>query len=146
MGIEVTVERLIDRPREKVAAFAMEPENDTTWIKGIKSVRVLTEPPFGEGSRVERIASFLGRRIEYVNEVTSYAPPSRLEMRSVKSPFPMRVAYEFRDAASGTLASVRVEGDATGFYRLASRVLARQVKRSVTRDLAALKDIMERET
>jgi hypothetical protein len=35
------------------------------------------------GTRVARIASFLGKRIEYVNEIDRYEPPHRLAMHSV---------------------------------------------------------------
>jgi hypothetical protein len=35
------------------------------------------------GTRVARIASFLGKRIEYVNEIDRYEPPRRLAMHSV---------------------------------------------------------------
>jgi hypothetical protein len=65
-------------------------------------------------------------------------------MRSVKAPFPMTVSYEFSPAAGGeTRVRVRVEGDASGFYRLAGPLLSRSVKRSVSADLARLKSVLE---
>lgn len=42
------------------------------------------------------MAGFLGRRIEYVNEVTAYDPPRTLDMRSVVASFPMRITYTGR--------------------------------------------------
>src|SRR3990172_10188568 len=92
-----------------VAGYATEPGNDTSWIGGIKQVRVVTEGPVGVGTRVERVAYFMGRRIEYVLEVVGMETGRRLEMASVKAPFPMRVTYEFEPDGLGTRSSIRIE-------------------------------------
>jgi uncharacterized membrane protein len=132
----------VARPREEVAAYLRDPGNDPRWIGGLRSARLVTEPPVGVGSQVERVASFLGRRIEYVNEITELTG-TRLAMRSVRSPFPMRVTYGFDDAGGATEVSVRVEGDASRLYRLADPLLAWLVRRSVRRDLRTLKRVLE---
>ena len=54
--LDVSAELAIDRPPQDVAAFAMDPSNDTEWIGGIREARTLTEPPFAVGTRVERVA------------------------------------------------------------------------------------------
>jgi hypothetical protein len=84
--------------------------------------------------------------MEYVNEVERLDPDIQLEMRFVKSPFPMRVTYTFDDAAGGggMLVRIRVQGDPGALYRLAGTLMRRQVHRSVSRDLATLKSILER--
>ena len=144
MAIDVAAEREIPAARDRVAAYAMDPTNDPVWIGGIREANWVTEPPLRVGSRVERIASFLGRRIEYVLEVAELEPGARLRMVSVKSPFPMTVTYRFQDAgASATLARIRVEGEPGGFYGLASPLMARAVRRSVTGDLRRLAGLME---
>ena len=143
MSVDVTVEQAIARPPDAVAAFAMDPANDQRWIGALADVCVLTDGPVGPGTRVERVASFLGKRIEYVNEIVEYRPPERLAMRSVRAPFPMTVAYEFAPADDGTLARIRTEGDASGFYAIAGPLLAAAVRRGVARDLAKLKRLLE---
>jgi uncharacterized membrane protein len=143
MSVDVIVETAIGRPREQVARFAMDPANDTRWISALDSARTLTDGPFGEGTRVERVASFLGKRIEYVNEVVEHEPGRRLVMRSVKAPFPMTVTYEFEDAPAGTLARIRAEGDASGFYAVGGPLLARMVRRGIRKDLELLKSLLE---
>jgi hypothetical protein len=97
MGVDVTAEVTIGRPRREVAAFTMDPSHDAEWIGGLRTVRLLGDPPLTVGSRVEREASFLGRKIEYVNEVVRLEPDRVLDMRSVVSPFPMEITYEFED-------------------------------------------------
>ena len=131
MAIDIRAVIDVARPREQVAAYLRDPGNDPSWIGGLRSARLVTDPPVGVGSRVERVASFLGRRVEYVNEITELTG-TRLAMRSVRSPFPMRVTYGFEDA-----------GDASRAYRLADPIMATLVRRSVRRDLRTLKRVLE---
>ena len=126
-----------------MSAYAMNPDNDPVWITGIVEAKMLTDPPLAQGTQVERIATFLGKRIEYVLEVAELNPQSLMAMRSIKGPFPMEVDYEFEDAAEGTVARIRVRGEATGFYRIAGPVMSRAVKRNITNDLKTLKDLLE---
>jgi uncharacterized membrane protein len=142
---DVTAETGIARPRAEVAAYASDPANDTEWIGALSEVNVLTEPPFGVGSRVRRVASFLGKRIEYVNEVTELEPGRRLAMRSVQAPFPLTVVYEWEDAGDGaTTMRIRAGGDASGFYRLAGPLLSRAVRHGIESDLERLRNALER--
>jgi len=144
MSIDITIEKTIGRPAEEVARFAMDPANDTAWIGGISEARIVTDGPLAPGSRVARVASFLGKRIEYVNEIDELSPGERLVMHSVAGPFPMRITYEFAGREGGAVARVRVEGDAGGFYAVAAPLLRRKVRRSVEADLATLKGLLER--
>jgi len=143
MAVDVTATASIDRPRDQVAAYLRDPANDTTWIGGLRSARLLTPGQVTVGSQVERVASFLGRRVQYVNEITELTA-DRLAMRSVHSPFPMRVTYGHRDAGDHTTeVSVRVQGDAARFYALVAPLLGLAVRRSITRDLRNLKRVLE---
>ena len=148
--MDVTVEQAIARPREEVARYAMAPENEPEWIGGIKESRMVTEPPVRVGTEVARVASFLGKRIDYALKVTQYEPGRIIVMDSVRGPFKMRVTYAFEDAGgdgargeSGTRVINRVEGESSGFYGLADSLMAIQVRRSLRRDLATLKRLME---
>jgi uncharacterized membrane protein len=143
MAVDVTATASIDRPRDQVAAYLRDPANDTSWIGGLRSAQLLTPRPVTVGSQVERVASFLGRRVQYVNEITELTA-DRLAMRSVRSPFPMRVTYGHRQANDGaTEVSVRVEGNAGRFYALAAPLLGLAIRRSITRDLRNLKRVLE---
>jgi uncharacterized membrane protein len=137
---DVSTEATIARPRDEVARYATDWRNDREWIGALTDVRLVQEEPL----QVARVASFLGKRIEYVNEVVEHEPGRRLVMRSVKAPFPMTVTYEFEDApGGGTLMRIRTEGDASGFYRFAGPLLSRAVKRGVAGDLERLKTRLE---
>jgi hypothetical protein len=142
--MDVQVEQVIEREREEVARYAMAPENEPAWIGGIKESRMVTAPPLGVGTEVERVASFLGRRIEYALKVMQHEPGRIIVMDSVRGPFKMRVTYAFEDeAGSGTRVINRVEGESSGFYGLADALMAVQVRRSLRRDLKTLKRLLE---
>jgi uncharacterized membrane protein len=143
VSIDVPVTALIGRPAAEVAAYAMDPANDTSWIGGIREVRWVTEPPLRVGSRVRRLAGFLGRRVDYVLEVTDLAPGERVAMRSVEAPFPMVVTYTFAAEGSSTRAGVRVQGGGGALFRVAGPLMAWQVRRSLRGDLARLRRLLE---
>jgi uncharacterized membrane protein len=145
-AIDVTVSVTIGVPRAEVATYVIDHRHDPVWIGGIAESELLGDPPIAVGSQVRRVASFLGKRIEYVNEVTTLEPDRLLEMRSVKSPFPMVVTYAFEDAPGGTATSVRVQGDPSAWYRIAGPLLARQVRSNVRGDLERLRGILEAPT
>jgi hypothetical protein len=143
MAVRVIVDQHIARPPADVAAFATDPANDTRWIGALQSARKLTAGPFGIGTQVERTASFLGRKIEYVLEIAGLEVGRKVEMRSIKAPFPMTVTYAFEPDGDGTRMSIETGCDASGFYALAAPLLSIQVKRGVAGDLKRLKQILE---
>jgi uncharacterized membrane protein len=141
--MDVTAEVQIGRPREEVAAYTCDPANDPEWIGGLREARLLGDGPLAEGSQVARVASFLGRPVEYVNEITRLEPGRELDMRSVKAPFPMRITYTFEDRDGGTLVRNHVRGGG-GLFSLGSPLFAPVVRRNVRRDLERLRELLER--
>jgi hypothetical protein len=142
MSIDVHTEVLIRRSPAQVAAFMFEPRNDKLWTTGVVECRPLTEGPLRAGSRVERIAKFLGRQFGYQYEVTDAQSEHFVEMR-VEEPFPMRIRYQLEGTPEGTRTSIRAQGDASGFFRLAAPVLSFMVRRNITADLELLKKHLE---
>ena len=143
MAIDIKTEVLIHRPRAAVAAFMFDPNNDATWTTGVIACRPLTDGPLRAGSRVERTVKFLGRQFAYTYDVVAAADARFVEMH-VKDPFPMNVRYELEDADDGTLARICAAGEAGGFFKLAAPFMAKMVKRNITKDLALLKQCLER--
>lgn len=143
MPFDVTVSGPVPAPPERVAAFLADPLNDTLWIGGIVEVRP-PDGPLAVGTRVERVAKFAGRRIDYVLEVVRLEPGRLLEMRSVAAPFPMRVAYEVAPAHEGATAptssivTLRVGGGPGGILALFNWLTAIEVRRNLRADLRRL--------
>jgi uncharacterized protein YndB with AHSA1/START domain len=143
MAVDVTVETRIDRPVEEVAAFAGDPGNAPSWYVNIESVRWQTAPPVRVGSRMDFVATFLGRRIEYTYEVVELVPGERLVMRTAQGPFPMQTTYTWEPADGGTRMTLRNNGSPTGFARVAAPVMELAMRRAMTKDLSALKRRLE---
>jgi uncharacterized protein YndB with AHSA1/START domain len=143
VALDVTAATTIAVDPGRVFAYATDPRNDPVWIGGITEAELLGDPPLEKGSAVRRLASFMGRRIEYVLKVAELEPGARLAMRSVRSPFPMAVTYSFDPVAEGTVMRIRVEGQPGGMYRLPGPLLPGMVRRSVSRDLRRLRRIIE---
>jgi uncharacterized membrane protein len=142
MSIDVLAEVHVRRPREQVAAYMGDPANDPEWIGGLREARLLGEPPLRQGSRVARVASFMGRRVEYVNEIVALEPGSVLEMKSVKAPFPMHITYTFEDRDGATMVRNHVRGGG-GFFSLGSPLFAPLVRRNVQKDLERMREVLE---
>jgi len=141
MALDVRRERVIGLPPERVASYAMDWRHDHEWTQGIKTAE-LTKPAgdggFGLGAQVTRTAYFLGKRIDYVLEVVGYEPPAMLDMKSVAGPMPMHVTYRFERYDGGTLASIRVRGDASVYYKVAGPLMSLMVGHNLGKDLRDL--------
>jgi hypothetical protein len=141
MTIDVSAERVIPLPPEKVAGYAMDWRHDSEWTQGIRTAELTREADgggFGVGAEVRRTAYFLGRRIDYVLRVAAYEPPRLLDMVSVAGPMPMHVTYSFAPHPRGTLARIRVRGGPGGIARVAAPLMARKVRSSLGKDLRDL--------
>jgi carbon monoxide dehydrogenase subunit G len=142
MKLDITAEVRVGRPPPDVVAYMTDPRNDPEWIGGVREVHLQTPAPVRAGTRVARVASFLGRRVEYVNEVLAL-DDAHLDMRSVVAPFPMHITYSFVADGPGTTVRNRVRGEPGGFFALFGPLLAPIVRRSVQRDLERLRIVLE---
>ncbi len=142
MGVYVFIETMIGCDRQTVAAFATDPANDRDWIGGVREAKKLTEGPVGVGTRVARVADFLGRRFRYTLEVIEMERDQKIVM-TTSSPFPMTIVYEFEGAGRHTLMRIRVSGEPKGFFRLGGLFLPGMVRKNVMKDLDRLKQRLE---
>ena len=144
MVVDVTVETVIGRPVDEVAAYAADPTHAPEWYANIRSVEWRTPPPIGVGSRMDFVAHFLGRRMAYTYEVVELVPGERLVMATAQGPFPMRTTYTWEPVPAGTRMTLNNAGEPTGLTRLAAPVVERAMRRATTKDLARLAALMER--
>jgi hypothetical protein len=143
VALDERAEIEIERSADDVAAYMFDPGNDPEWISGVNAAEPLDGIPLTIGSKVRRRASFLGRRIDYVMEVVALTPERRLDMHAVEAPMPMDVSYEVEPRGERSVARVRVQGDASGLYRIAAPLMSAQVSRSIGKDVRDLKRILE---
>lgn len=144
MAIDVNTKIEINRPIETVAQYAFEPNNDPLWIGGITEAHLRTERPIRKGTKVQRLAKFMGKTIDYTLEVTEFQENHLMEMQTVQGPFPMVVTYQFdKFGDNKTFAQIRVQGSPKGFYAWGDFLMTPMVRRNITRDIKKLKAILE---
>jgi uncharacterized membrane protein len=144
MGVDVSTEIVISRPRSEVAAYASDPDNAASWYQNIESVEWKTPKPLTVGSQVAFVARFLGRRLSYTYQVTELVPGERFVQRTSEGPFPMETTYTWEDdPAGGTRMKLRNRGEPSGFASFAAPVMASAMRRANQKDLAQLKAILE---
>ncbi|HZD02578.1 MAG TPA: SRPBCC family protein [Actinomycetes bacterium] len=145
MAVDVLTEVVIDRPRGEVAEYAADPSNAPQWYANIESVTWRTAPPIAVGSQMDFVAHFLGRRLAYTYEIIELVPGEKLVMRTAQGPFPMETTYTWTALEDNrTRMRLRNRGEPAGFSKLAGPVMAAAMRRANTKDLAALKRILER--
>jgi hypothetical protein len=145
VAVDVLTEIIIERPCAEVAAYAGDPSHAPDWYASIESVAWRTPAPVQLGSRVDFVARFLGRRLAYTYEIVDLAPGERLVMRTAEGPFPMETTYTWQQAGPArTRMTLRNRGEPAGFGRIAAPVMTAAIRRANQKDLAALKQIMER--
>jgi hypothetical protein len=99
----------------------------------------------GAGSTYEQVSQFLGREIHTSFEVTRHQPGRLVTIESREgSSFPIKVTRMVRpNGDGGSHVTEIVDGDARGFYSVASPLLKRMVERTIRRDYGKLKQLLE---
>ena len=143
--VDVLTEILIERPIEAVAAYAADPSNAPEWYDNIDSVQWETEPVVALGSRATFVARFLGRTLRYTYEIVDLVPTERLVMRTAEGPFPMETTYTWTsEGPTTTRMTLRNRGEPSGFSKLVSPFMTLSMRQANTKDLQALKALLER--
>ena len=142
-SVDVTTTIVIRCPRDRVAAFAANPDNVPKWYDNIQSVEWKTERPVTIGSQIAFVAHFLGQRLAYTYEVVELSDESFV-MRTAEGPFPMETTYVWEKLPGDrTRMTLRNRGEPKGFSKLMAPLMRGAMKKANEADLRALKSLFE---
>ena len=133
----------IDRAPEEVWAYLEQTENIPVWNGAIVSAEA--DGPPAVGARTRGLIKFLGRKMDYVNEITEMDAPKRYAFRSVEAPFPFRGGTELEPDGDGTMVRNFLETDDLGgfFGKIGDAMATKMYTRQMRTDLETLKEILE---
>ena len=140
--IQVEKAVLINRPVAEVFNFVSNGDNTTKWQGGVEAV-IPEGPPNVVGSRYTEVRKFMGQEMKSTMEITAFEQNARWAARVIKGPVPYEVTATFEDSGGGTKMTTRVEGEPTGFFKIAEGMLKGQLEKSLEEDGQRLKGILE---
>lgn len=141
MPIDVNAATTIRRLRADVAEVMFDPILQPRWTSTVLETGPL-DGPARQGAHFARVTHRFGRRRREVVEILDHMPNQRLEL-AVQQPFAMHIAYELQPIPEGTIARIRAHGRVSGPLRLFRPMLRAILRRSIRRDLDALKSLVE---
>jgi hypothetical protein len=141
--IKIESSILIKRNLDEVFNFITNFENNPKWQSGMVKAKFTSEPPLRVGSTYTQVARFLGRPVDSDFTVIDYEPGHLIKISTTSGSFPITVTRTVESVADGTLVHASVEGDATGFFKIAEPLMRRMVQRSVNQDYEQLKTLLE---
>ena len=133
----------INRPVQEVFDYVTNPANYAKWSSGIQSAEWTSDGPPGVGSTVKGVAKFLGRKIEFVTEITGWDPPNLWSVKSVGGPLPLESTSKFEAQGDGTLVTETSQIEIGGFFNLAEGLVGKQFEKQKESDSSALKLLLE---
>ena len=140
----ITVERSIqiDKPAADVFAYASNSDNATKWQGGVESVEVDGDGNLVGGKYTE-VRKFLGREMRTTLEVTVYEPNTKWAAKAITGPVPYEVTMTLEGAEGGTRVTTHIDGEPTGFFKMAQGAVQSQLDKSLEEDLQRLKEQVE---
>jgi len=142
--IKVEKSVVIKKPVGEVFAYVQNNENSTKWQGGVTSVQMEEGPDNVVGSRYTEVRKFLGQEMKTTMEITAFTQNAKWAAKVIKGPVPYEVTMTYESVPEGTKITTLVEGEPTGFFKLAEGMVAGTLGKSLEEDQNHLKAILEK--
>jgi uncharacterized protein YndB with AHSA1/START domain len=144
MPLTYSCDITIAAPRERVVALANDREKFHEWQGELVSLAHLSGAPGREGARTALVYRTGGRRLEVVETITAFEPPSRIcaiyEAANLRS----EVESTFTETPEGnTRWQLRSRLDCSGLMRLTAILLPGSFRKQTARAMQEFKDFAE---
>jgi uncharacterized protein YndB with AHSA1/START domain len=134
---------VINRPVHEVFTYMADVGNWPQWNTGMLEAEQTSEGPMGVGATCRGVNQLLGRRMEWVSEVTEYEPNRKWGQKITSGPMSFEQSCTLEPVEGGTTLTLVGEGEMGGFFKLAEAMVNRSMQRQMEGNLANLKDILE---
>ena len=134
---------IINRPLDDVWAVISDPTQMPKWRKVLKKVEMLTDEPYGLGSRGRDTERMMGRDQVTTWEVTEYEEKKRISLRAIEGPFPFEGSMTVAEAEGGTSFSFNAKFGFKGIFVLLGPFMRPWIKGQIKGDLNGLKTLVE---
>ena len=131
---------VIHRPVEEVFAFVTDGSKAPRWQGGLEAVEGQAN---SVGQQFTEVRKFLGKEMRSVMQITTYEPNSRWAVKVLKVPVPYEVSLQLDPQDGGTRLTTRVDGEPTGFFKMAEGMFKSQLEKSIEEDTHRLKNLLE---
>jgi hypothetical protein len=134
----------IDREREEVFEWLVQPEHQTVWQSELEEFEPHYEGLPEEGETARGVVKVAGVRFEWIAEITAYEWADCFAFESVDSPFPFSVHWWLEDDEGGTRLHYEGSAQVGGFLGRMSRPIVNRVYGSGLRhNFEHLKEVLE---
>jgi len=137
---------VITRPPAEVFDFLMVAENLPRWDSSMLECAQVGDGAVTVGTRYRGASKILGRRIEWVTEVTEFVPGVRAASQSVEGPLTFTVSYEVSALPAGTTLRYRLAAESGlggAFGRAMEPIVQRAQTKVVRANLGTLASLLE---
>ena len=133
----------INRPPQEVFDFLTNPATFAQWEGSTESSEWTSEGPPGVGSTRRSVHRFLGRKIEGIDEFTIWDPPHRYGIKCVMGPISLQGKIKLESQGNGTQLAETIQVESGGFFKIAERLIGRQIETQFDTNLATVKRMLE---
>ena len=135
----------INRPRDDVFSYLMDPDKMPVWQSGLEEFDADWRDDPKVGDRARGVVKVAGKKVRWETEISEIRRPERAAIRSVEAPFSYEMSYTLEDRDGATeLFHDGVTGSLGGFFgKLADPFVARMYQRDMNSNLNNLKALLE---
>ena len=141
----ITVEKSvqINKPVPEVFAFVTNGDNTTKWQIGVEAVQQAEGAANTIGSQYSEVRKFMGQAMKTTLELIAFEPNTKWGAKVVKGPVPYEITTIFEPANGGTKMTTRIEGEPSGFFKVAQGMVSGQLEKNLEESGQKLKELME---
>ena len=141
----ITVEKsvLINKSVADVFAFVTNSDNTTKWQVGVEAVQQGEGPVNAVGSTYTEVRKFMGQEMKTTLEITAFEPNVKWSAKVVKGSVPYELTATFEPANGGTKMTTHIDGEPSGFFKVAQGMVSGQLEKNIEESGQKLKELLE---